>query len=78
MNADCLLKNKMSTKHFDKSQVQRTFWWVCFFFKQNTIYSFPKQYIGNSFFIYKTEGRSGCDRMIVGFITTYAISAYHQ
>jgi hypothetical protein len=23
-------------------------------------------------------GRCGCDRMEIGFITTYAISAYHQ
>jgi hypothetical protein len=23
-------------------------------------------------------GRRGCDRMVVGFTTTYAISAYHQ
>ena len=23
-------------------------------------------------------GRRGCDRMVVGFITTYAIGAYHH
>jgi hypothetical protein len=25
-----------------------------------------------------TRGRHGCDRMLVGFITTYASSAYHH
>jgi hypothetical protein len=25
-----------------------------------------------------TRGRGGYDRMVVGFITTYAISAYHH
>ena len=25
-----------------------------------------------------TWGRRGCDRMVVGFTTTYAISAYHH
>jgi len=24
------------------------------------------------------RGRRGCDRMVVGFTTTYAISAYHH
>jgi hypothetical protein len=26
----------------------------------------------------KIRGRRGCDRMVVGFTTTYAISAYHH
>jgi len=26
----------------------------------------------------KSRGRRSCDRMVVGFITTYAISAYHH
>ena len=28
--------------------------------------------------LYSDEGRRGCDRMVVGFTTTYAISAYHH
>jgi hypothetical protein len=28
--------------------------------------------------LYSTEGRCGHDRMIIGFTTTYAISAYHR
>ena len=27
---------------------------------------------------YTRRGRRGCDRMVVGFTTTYAISAYHH
>jgi hypothetical protein len=27
---------------------------------------------------YLERGRHGCDRMVVGFTTTYAISAYHH
>ena len=26
----------------------------------------------------KNKGRRGCDRIVVGFATTYAIGAYHQ
>ena len=29
-------------------------------------------------YIYAWGGRHGCDRMVVGFTTTYAISAYHH
>jgi len=29
-------------------------------------------------FHYDLRGRHGCDRMVVGFTTTYAISAYHH
>jgi hypothetical protein len=28
--------------------------------------------------LYILSGRRGCDRIVVGFITTYAISAYHH
>jgi hypothetical protein len=29
-------------------------------------------------FIFHSSGRRGRDRMVVGFTTTYAISAYHH
>ena len=32
----------------------------------------------NLFKIYYSLGRRGRDRMVVGFLTTYAISAYHH
>ena len=28
--------------------------------------------------IFKVRGRRDCDRMLVGFTTTFAISAYHH
>jgi hypothetical protein len=30
------------------------------------------------FLLLQTRGHSGRDRMVVGFITTYAINAYHH
>jgi hypothetical protein len=30
------------------------------------------------YYYYYYEGRRGCDRMVVGFTITYAISAYHH
>ena len=29
-------------------------------------------------YVHKKQGRRGCDRMVVGFTTTYAIIAYHH
>ena len=35
-------------------------------------------YIHQKYNIYKKAGRHGHDSMVVGFTTTYAISAYHH
>ena len=37
------------------------------------LYSLPEQVKNN-----KSCSKKGCDRMVVGFTTTYAISAYHH
>ena len=47
----------------------------CFiwFFQNITFCTYPFLY-----FLHLYWGRRGCDRMVVGFTTTYAISAYHH
>jgi len=35
-------------------------------------------YFVSHFFLFFERGRRGCDHMVVGFTTTYAISAYHH
>jgi len=37
-----------------------------------------KHYLSKTAFTIETRGRRGRDRMVVGFTTTYPISAYHH
>jgi len=36
------------------------------------------KYLSKRIKLTSTRGRRGCDRMVVGFTTTYAISAYNH
>ena len=48
--------------------------------RNNRIYLFCYGFLDGAVFLYRynTRGRRGRDRMIVGFTTTCAISAYHH
>jgi hypothetical protein len=44
----------------------------------NTCFVLSDRQITKGGKLYSDEGRRGCDRMVVGFTTAYAISAYHH
>jgi len=44
----------------------------------NGNHSFLNIYLGSIYYSINNRGRRGRDRIVVGFTTTYAISAYHH
>ena len=77
-NIICLCINRFETKLYDKRD-GITFPIVNFPFISNTISASPTYGVYISQLInYSRGGRLCRDRIIVGFTTTYAISAYHH